>query len=53
MNRKFKRTAELYFILCLFNIDNDQKFLLSQHIKMISEDHVAVKPGVMMLKILL
>ncbi len=32
----------------IFNIDNNQKY---QHIRMISEDHVTLKTGVMMLKI--
>ncbi len=36
-----------------FNIDNNQKYLLSSnlHIIMISEDHVTLKTEVMMLKI--
>ncbi len=36
----------------IFNIDNTEMFLSrKQHIKMISEDHVTLKTGVMMLKI--
>ncbi len=43
-------------ILCsttVFNIDNNQKcfLIINQHIIMISEDHVTLKTGVMMLKI--
>ncbi len=37
----------------VFNIDNNQKcfLIINQHIVMISEDHVTLKTGVMMLKI--
>ncbi len=54
----FQFIKESWKILCimvstLFNIDNDQKGFLSrnQHIIMISEDHVTLTTGEMMLKI--
>ncbi len=39
--------------LTVFNIDNNQKcfLIINQHIIMISEDHVTLNTGVMMLKI--
>ncbi len=50
MNNSFPQkycAAQLFF-----NIDNNQKCFLSsnQHIRMISEDHVTLKTGVMMLE---
>ncbi len=40
-------------IIMLFNIGNNQKYLwaANQYIILISEDHVTLKTGVMMLKI--
>ncbi len=35
----------------VFKIDNNQKCFINEHIRMISEDHVTQKTGVIMLEI--
>ncbi len=50
---KMHHSFHIFSSTTVFNIDNNQKcfLILNQHIIMISEDHVTLKTGGMMLKI--
>ncbi len=45
------QVSKIWSSTTIFNIDNNKKCFFSKHITMISEDHVTLKTGVMMLRI--